>query len=118
MRLESPLLSKLFSVVSCDSLTINLLNVRSLHKHSFDIACDQRLLESDLLCFTETQILTEQNTDSTNECFRDFVIQHDTSPDGFQSIPFCYKHGIDIVSHVKSSVIYPISKTFICSISI
>ena len=59
LRLESPLLSQTFSFVSCDSLTINLLNVRSLYKHSIDIACDQRLLECDLLCFTETQVLIE-----------------------------------------------------------
>ena len=36
---------------------------------------------------------------------RDFVILHNTSPDRFQSIAFCYKHGIDIVSHVKPSAI-------------
>ena len=47
LRLECPLLSQTFAFVSCDSLTINLLNVKSLHKHSIDIACDQRLLESD-----------------------------------------------------------------------
>ena len=43
LRLESPLVSQTFPFVSCDSLTINLLNVRSLHKHSLDITCDQRL---------------------------------------------------------------------------
>ena len=102
-RLESPLLSQTFPFVSCNSLTINLLNVRSLHKHSTDIACDQRLLQSDLLCFTETQVLIEQSTDSIKDCLRDFVILHNASPDRFQSIAFCYKHGIDIVSQVKST---------------
>ena len=103
LRLESLLLFQTFPFVSCDSLAINLLSVKSLHKHSIDIACDQRLLESDLLCFIETQVLIEQNTDNIKDCLRDFVILHNTSPDRFQSIAFCYKRGIDIVSHVKST---------------
>ena len=51
LRIESALLSQTFLFVPCGSLTINLLNV-SIHMHSIDITCDQRLLESDLLCFT------------------------------------------------------------------
>ena len=37
------------------------------------------------------------------ENLREFFIQHFTSPDRFQSIAFCYKHVIDIVSHVNST---------------
>ena len=48
-------------------LTINLVTVRSLHKLSIDIAWNQTLLESDLLCFTETQAVAEQNTDNIKE---------------------------------------------------
>ena len=48
LKLESLLLSPYFPFVSCDSLTINLIHVWSLHKHSIDITCDQRLLESNL----------------------------------------------------------------------
>ena len=59
------------------------------------------ILEPDLLCFTETQVLTEQNTDNIKDCMWDFVTLHNTPPYRFQIIAFCYKHGIDIVSHVK-----------------
>ena len=68
LRLESPLLSQTFAFVSCDSLTVNLLYARSLHKRSFNIICDQRPLQYDLLGFRETQILAEQNTDNIKEC--------------------------------------------------
>ena len=97
LRLESLLLSQTFLFVSRDSLIITLINVRSLHKHSIDIVCNQRLLEF------ETQILIEQNTDNIRGCLRDFAILYNTSQDRFQSIAFCYKHGSDIVSHVKST---------------
>ena len=56
--------------VSCDSLTINLLYVSSLHN---DIAVDQRVLESDLLCFTETKVLAKQNTGNIKESLRDII---------------------------------------------
>ena len=101
LRLESLLLSQTFLFVSCDSIIINLLSVRSLHKLFIDIAFDQTLLESDLLCFTETQVLAEENTGNIKECLKDFVIQDNTLPDRFQSNAFCYKHVIDIVSHVN-----------------
>ena len=56
LRQESLLLSETLPFVSCDSLTTNLLNARSLHRHSIDIACGHRLLVSGLPCFTETQV--------------------------------------------------------------
>ena len=104
LTLKSPLLSQTFQFVSCDSLTINVLNVRSPHKDSIDISCNQRLLD-DLLCFTERQFLTEQNKNNIKDCLRDFLILQNASKNRFQSIVFCYKHGIDIVSLVKSTAI-------------
>ena len=43
--------------LSESSLTITLLNTRSLPKHAIDIAYDNIILESDLICLTETQVL-------------------------------------------------------------
>ena len=37
-------------------LSICLLNVRSLKKHSVDIKCDVNLMKSDVLALTETQL--------------------------------------------------------------
>ena len=102
LRQESPLLSQTFQFVSCDSLTINVLNVRSPHKDSIDISCNQKLLD-DLLCITERHVLTEQNKDNMNDCLINFPFLHNASPDRFQSIAFCYKHDIDIVLLVKST---------------
>ena len=45
-------------------LTISLLNIRSLKKHSIDIKFDSRLFNSDVIALTETQLLPH---DSDNE---------------------------------------------------
>ena len=37
------------------SLTVTLLNIRSLKKYAIDIAKDSCLIESDILCLTETR---------------------------------------------------------------
>ena len=45
---------------------------------------------------------SRKNTEKSNVCLRDFAVQHNTSPDRFQSIAFCNKHGTHTVSHAKS----------------
>ena len=42
--------------VSYDTITILLLNVRSLSKHSCEIKTNVRIMSNDVLCFTETQL--------------------------------------------------------------
>ena len=49
---------------SNDVLTITLLNTRSFHKHAIDIYHDRVLLNTDVLCLTETQIFPHQNTNN------------------------------------------------------
>ena len=43
------------------ALTLSLLNIRSLRKHSSDVKCDENLFKSDILAFTETQLLPGDN---------------------------------------------------------
>lgn len=49
-------------IVDDHSLTISLLNTRSLKKHAVDILADVRLMENDILCLTETQLDITANT--------------------------------------------------------
>ena len=46
---------------SNSALTLSLLKIRSLRKHSSDIKCDVNLFKSDVLAFTETQLLSGDN---------------------------------------------------------
>ena len=42
-------------------LVISLLNIRSLNKHSIDIKFDSSICNSDIMAFTETQLLPNSN---------------------------------------------------------
>ena len=86
-------------VTTNNSLTITLLNVRSLSKHVMDVVADNRLCNSDALCFTETQIHPNQSVSN--------IIQHLVT---YQSIHF--NNNIDpflsvAYSHVHSVVCLP-----------
>ena len=58
------------------TLTVTLLNIRSFLKHAVDIVHDNILMESDVICLTETQIEIDSDTSSISEMFTDFNICH------------------------------------------
>ena len=55
LRSEGLFKSQSHLAVTETSITITLLNTRSLKLHVLDIAMDDRLLDNDILCLTETQ---------------------------------------------------------------
>ena len=73
---------------SNDALTMTLLNTRSFHKHAIDIYNDRVLLNTDVLCLTETQILSHQNTNNISEVLTNFNYLHNKCDDKFQSLLF------------------------------
>ena len=54
MRLESALVVE----PNGNELVVVLLNIRTFSKHVLDLKCDQTLKKSDIICLTETQVLT------------------------------------------------------------
>ena len=68
-----------------DSVTLTLLNTRSLKKHAIDIKCDSHLMETDILCLTETHILPEQNVDGINAVLNPLTITYNNNQDKFLS---------------------------------
>ena len=70
-----PCLKKL--PISPFSLTITLLNVRSLKKHAIDINSDFDILDTDILLLSETQLFPNQHQNDLDEIksfLRDFEI--------------------------------------------
>ena len=61
------------TVASDATLMMTLLNTRSFYKHAIDISHDQVLLNTDVLCLTETQILPHQNTSSISEVLIEYL---------------------------------------------
>ena len=69
-----------------------------LHKHGVDISRDDRLLETYILCLTETHVMPEQNITGTN-CLDQLHFYHNNSTDKFESVAFAYTNSVDVVSH-------------------
>ena len=103
------LLSSLsFPKASNDTLTIALLNRRSLRRHSEDILSDVDLMQNDILCLTETQLyLNEDTTDITTKFHNNFLMYYNSSTDKHRSIAFGY-----------SSNIFPCESSNFCSMSL
>ena len=81
------------------ALVITLLNTRSLQKHAIDIFNDHVLLNTDVLCLTETQLLPEQHTSNISDVLSCFNYLHNIAADKFQSISFCYKSHVEIINY-------------------
>ena len=55
-------------------LVISLLNIRSLNKHSIDIRFHSSLCNSDIIAFTETQLLPNSNDNQIRENLQPFTL--------------------------------------------
>ena len=105
MRGES-VIEPLYNTTTSDTtLTVTLLNISSLHRHAIDISHDQVLLNTDVLCLTETQLLPNYPTNNISEELSNFSYLHNNSNDKYQSISFCYKAHIEIVNNHFSTAI-------------
>ena len=73
-------------------LTLSLLNIRSLRKHSQDVKVHSQLFNSDVLVFTETQLLPNDSDMEITEDLRPFrICRHDHSTDKYSSMAICIK---------------------------
>ena len=86
---------------SCDPvLTVSLLKIRSLRKHSEDIKFHARLFNSDVLALTETQLLvndSDMEIKENLELFRIYRQNHCT--DKYSSMAICVKHNLELENY-------------------
>ena len=73
LRKERQLSILTTSCTSGNSLRIALLNTRLLNKHSVDISKDNRLLQTDILCLTNTYVMPDQGITGT-DCLDQFLL--------------------------------------------
>ena len=83
-------------------LTVAVLNTRSLSKHAVDIACDCSLVDNDILCLTETQLLPAQQTSHIERLLNKYEIIYNTSPNKFQGLALSHCSNVTILDHLKS----------------
>ena len=79
-----PLVDSCFK--SEQTLTLTLLNSRSLVKHCYDISSDATLIDSDVLAITETHLLPDQSTTCIVNALHQFEINDDSNLDKYQSL--------------------------------
>ncbi|CAB4017810.1 Hypothetical predicted protein, partial [Paramuricea clavata] len=80
-----------------ESLSICILNIRSLQKHSRDLSSDPILSKCDVLTLTETQLLCNIPNDEMSLILKDFSLhRQDHAFDKFLSLAICYKETITL----------------------
>ena len=85
--------SRLLSIPTCspvteNSFTIALLSTK-LGKHAVDIAADNSLLNSDVICLTETQLLPDTDMSHVECVLNQFTLVYNSSSFRFESLAFC-----------------------------
>ena len=85
LRAESLFKPQSKYAVTETSFTIVLLNTVSLKKHFVDIAVDNRLTDSDLLCLTETRLGPTSNTSMVESSLK-YTMHFNSSENVFKSI--------------------------------
>ena len=73
----------------------------SLNKHVSDIASDDRLLNNDILCFTETQLSPTSNISDIVDCLEEFLVDFNNNEDKYMSIAVAYRPSISLQNHNK-----------------
>ena len=77
-------------------LTVSLLNVRSLRKHSKDIKFHSQLFNSDVLELTETQLLPDDPDIEIKENLKPFTIYRQDHTDKYSSMAICVKNTLKV----------------------
>ena len=71
-------------------LTICLLNIQSLRKHSIDLKYDSTIMNSDIIALTETQLLPHSNNSEIKNDLQPFTLYRQDHPtDRFCSLALC-----------------------------
>ena len=82
------------------SFTICLLNIRSLRKHARDIHCDSRIINSDLIALTETQLVPcSSDSDIKNDLHPFTLYRQDHPTDRFSSLAVCTRSPVQATEH-------------------
>ena len=98
--ITNSLSSQLQLTVSNNDVTVSLLNIRSLQKHSIDIKNDANIMNSDVIAFTETQLLPHNSDAEIRENLHPFVLfRQDHNTDKYTSLAVCTKNHNQIAQH-------------------
>ena len=97
LEYERPKQNDLFSTItrntiSDDTIRVLVHNVRSLSKNVDDIVCDKRLINNDIIGFTETQINPSNSTCKIIKTLNFFNINFNNNENKFLSLAYGYRN--------------------------
>ena len=99
LRSEGLFKSQSHLAVTETSITITLLNTRSLKLHVLDIAMDDRLLDNDILCLTETQCDAGRETSIIESALqKKYTMHFNNSDNKFKSIAYGLSNDVEVLA--------------------
>ena len=99
LRSEGLFMSQLHLAVTGTSITITLLNTHSLKLYVLDIAMDDRLLDSDILCLTKAQCETGSDTSIIESALpKKYTMHFNNSDNKFKSIAYGLSNDVKILA--------------------
>ena len=83
---------------SSENIVISLLDVGLLKKHCTDIKSDSKIIQSDIIAFTETRLKPLENIDIIQEALSEFQIVHEDQTNNYLSLAICanLNHGVSV----------------------
>ena len=84
-------------VISEDTTTLLLPNVRSLLKHAHDIVSDNRLIDNNILCFAATQTEPHYSTNTIQSFFKNLVIYFNNNSNKFLSLAYGLHNNLELI---------------------
>ena len=91
------------NTISNDTITILGHNVRSLSKHVDDLVSDRRVVNNDIIGFTETQISISDSTCRIAETLNFFNLNFNNSEDKFSSLAYGYRNNVAVLDEFDSN---------------
>ena len=83
------------------TLSVTLLNTRSLKKHAADITSDWKFMNNDILFLTETQLSPGSDVNEIQTILDQFSISFNMSDYQFSSLAICYLKSVLLQCHQK-----------------
>ena len=80
------------------NVVITLLNIRSLRKHYPDVRHDSKIVESDIMAFTETRLKDQHGTDDIKNALNEFQIIFQNQSNDFLSLAICVNSNQAVVA--------------------
>ena len=90
------------SIISDDTITILIHNVRSLSKHVNDIVIDSRIMNNDVIGLIETQIDLSDSTCRIVETLNFFNINFNNSEDKFLSLAYGPRNNVAVLDKFET----------------